>query len=133
MRIKRMFLLSAVFLSICVGWFCVSLSQADEDKAAQPKSKLVLTAEAALEATQAQFQFQQATVEDVYIWSRRLLEAERANGAGQSALTSHVARMANLRKKVAALRMAGAPGGSPDKYFATTFYLLEAKQLEQAQ
>ncbi len=73
----------------------------------------------------------QAGVEDIYLWSRRLMEAEEQDGAGNAAVADHVERMRNLHKKVAALRQTGTKGGSERDFYATAYYLVEAESLQK--
>jgi hypothetical protein len=118
-------------LGICGVWSCASRLRAEADKPGRPKSNLAQAADAALKATEAQYAFQQASVEDVYLWSRRLMEAEMQEGAGNKAIADHVARMQNLHAKVAALFKAGVVGGSEDRFYATAYYLEEAKLMQK--
>jgi hypothetical protein len=132
MRSNRSVWLAIVLVTVCCGRFCSSQSRADGDKPGRPKSKLAQAADAALKATEAQYMFQQASVEDMHLWSRRLMEAEMQEGAGKEAIADHLGRMQKLHTKVAALYQTGVKGGSEDKFYATAFYLEEAKLMQKS-
>jgi hypothetical protein len=83
------------------------------------------------EATNAGYYAGTAPGPDVYVWSRRWLEAERSlakNDRDQlAALTAHWERMQSLYKRVERLYRAGSKGGESEKYFALRFYVAEAE------
>jgi Skp family chaperone for outer membrane proteins len=102
-------------------------SQGDEPQANQDIPEIVKEAEFALRSTDAAYNAGQATVEDMYRWSRRLMEAELANGSNKKAALDHVSRMRDLNTKVEALFKIGAKGGAENHLHATRYYLLEAQ------
>jgi beta-lactamase regulating signal transducer with metallopeptidase domain len=83
------------------------------------------------EATAAGYDAGTAPGQDVYVWSRRWLDAERSlakNNRDQlAALTAHWERMRALYRRVEALYRHGSKGGELEKYFALRFYVAEAE------
>ena len=118
-------------VAICCCWLCVLQSQADEEQVVKSESKLVKAAEEAFKATQAEYQFMQSSPEDVYQWSRRWMEAEMKDGAGDDAIDRHIARMRELQKKIEALYKTGTRGGSLKNFHAANYYLLDAESLKK--
>ncbi|HEV3341975.1 MAG TPA: hypothetical protein VG125_16525, partial [Pirellulales bacterium] len=82
------------------------------------------------EATHASYEVGTEIMSNVYVWSRRWLEAERAlartDAEEIAALEAHRARMKQLMLKIRALYMTGTKGGEMEKFNATRFYLAEA-------
>jgi hypothetical protein len=107
----------------------LSLSHLLADKgAATPKTSPL--AEAALETykcASAEYLTGKTTVEDLYQWSRRLMECEVADGKA-TALADHAARMRQLHDKMDKLFKLGLPPATSFKYNATKFYVLEAEK-----
>jgi hypothetical protein len=134
MNTKRLTIPLVVAVAVCCGWLCLSPSRAQDSGAEDAKSKLVEAAKQTYMSIAAEYQFGQASVEDMYQWSRRLMEAEINSGDGRrlKAQTDHIDRMNELHKKVAALRANGVKGGSTPDYYATMYYLLEAESLREA-
>jgi hypothetical protein len=83
------------------------------------------------EATTAAYNAGTAPGQDVYVWSRRWLEADRnlaKNDRDQlAALTAHWERTHALYKRVEALYRNGSKGGEAEMYFAMRFYVAEAE------
>lgn len=83
------------------------------------------------EATAAGYDAGTAPGQDVYIWSRRWLDAERSLAKNDhhqlAALTAHWERMHTLYRKIEALYRHGSKGGEAEKYFAMRFYVAEAE------
>jgi hypothetical protein len=104
---------------------CAFVAQLQADAADDPtqNEELVEAATAAYQCTQAEYNVNRATVEDVYQWSRRIMKAENSRDAA----AAHVGRMRELHERVSALHQAGAAGGSAQDYESTRFYLLEAR------
>jgi hypothetical protein len=125
MRHKRINLAAVVSLSM--GMVCLSHLRADDPEENQDVPEIVKEAEMAFKCTQAEHQFQQRSVEDLYQWSRRLMEAERASGTNKNAALDHVTRMRQLHEKIEALFKHGVKGGSETDFHATRYYLLEAQ------
>jgi len=91
-----------------------------------------LTADAAhaYEATKASYEVGTSVMADVYVWSRRWLDAERnlaqTDADEIASLRAHRERMKNLFLKVNALFMFRVKGAEPPKFFAAKYYLAEA-------
>jgi hypothetical protein len=118
---------AGMMIGACV---LMALPTSAENEEQNPvESTLVAAARAALEATQARFQVGQASADQIYLWSRRLLEAELASGAGRSVALKHVARMRELSDRAIAAERAGAVGGEPIAVAAARYYLEEANTL----
>ena len=106
-------------------------SGADEARKPDNAAELVDAAKNTLPATIAANIAGQATIEDVYQWSRHLMEAEQAAGkAGASA--DHLQRMENLYQSAEALYQANAKGATVNKALASKFYFLEAQAMNAA-
>ena len=114
-------------ISASLAMVCLPRLQAEDPKPEQEKPEILEAAKAALMATQAEYQFGQADVEDIYAWSRRLMEEEIKHGANKKAALEHVIRMRNLSQRAEALFKHGAKGGTERKYQATRYYHLKAK------
>jgi hypothetical protein len=101
-----------------------------QNAAEQPApSKLVAAAESAFKAAQVMYDVGQVDAEELYRWSRRLLDAQLRAGAGNDAALEHVARMRNLHDRIQILNRAGAGGGENLWLHATAWYLEEAQLL----
>ena len=125
MKINRFAVVGIAGLLSCLGWLCISPAPAEEGIVAPPKT-LAGAAEGAYKATAASYEAGRYTVEDVYRWSKRLMEAQQADGKHFNARTEHLARMAQLHQKVSALYFTASKGGDGASYYATMFYVLEA-------
>lgn len=82
------------------------------------------------EATAASYEMGTEIMANVYVWSRRWLDAERALATSDreelAALKAHRERMKLLMRKVRALYVTGSKGGEAEKYYASRYYLAEA-------
>ncbi|HWB09622.1 MAG TPA: M56 family metallopeptidase [Pirellulales bacterium] len=82
------------------------------------------------QATMTAYMVGEAIMADVYVWSRRWLDAERAIANTEAdeiaALRDHRERMKRLFLQVNALYTDGVRGGERPKFFATKYYLHEA-------
>jgi hypothetical protein len=125
MKINRFTVVGIAGLLSCLGWLCISPASSEEGFAGPPKT-LAEAAEGAYKATSASYEAGRYTVEDVYRWSKRLMEAQQADGKHPNARAEHLARMAQLHKKVSALYFHASKGGDEASYYATMFYVLEA-------
>jgi beta-lactamase regulating signal transducer with metallopeptidase domain len=98
---------------------------------AEAATAMLEAAKKAYEATAAGYDAGTAPLPDLYVWSRRWLEAERNLAKTlkdqRSALMQHWDRMSVTHRKVAAMYFAGSKGGEVEKYYATKFYLAEAE------
>jgi hypothetical protein len=93
-------------------------------------AEMVAAAENALRATMAANEAGRATIEDIYQWSLRLMNAEKGAGKADAA-ADHLKRMDNLHQKADLLYQAKAKGSSVNKVYATQFYFLEAKAMAE--
>jgi hypothetical protein len=118
---------SVFVITSCIFISTLRAAGENEDKAI---SALVEAAQAALETTDAAHQAGQASVEDVYQWSQRLMKAELKAGAGEAAIKDHLARMKNLYDKTDALYQTGSQGGSARNFRSCKYYLLEAEAMK---
>jgi hypothetical protein len=125
MRSDRFTMLGIAGFVACLGWLCISPAASEEGFVAPPKT-LAEAAEGAYKATAASYEAGRYTVEDMYRWSKRLMESQQANGKHPTAKAEHLARMAQLHQKVSALYATGSHGGDEPSYYATMFYALEA-------
>ena len=95
------------------------------------KTAMLEAAKNTLEATKAGYDAGTAPMPDVYVWSQRVAEAERALAKNKrdeiAALMGHWRRMGTLHGKVGALYRAGSKGGEAERFFATKYYLAEAE------
>jgi hypothetical protein len=93
--------------------------------------KLLAAAKQIWEETSSEFEFERVTLADVYMWSRRLSEAERIAARDKQgeldALTGHWKRMRTLHNKIQPLFDAAARGGEAHKLHATSFYVAEVE------
>jgi membrane-bound lytic murein transglycosylase len=126
MRTNRLIVVGIAGLLSCFGWLCISPAPAEQGNASAPKS-LAEAAESAYKATVASYEAGKGTVEDIYRWSRRLMEAQQAEGKNPEAKAAHLARMNKLQQKVEARYMTGSVAGEASAYYATKFYVLEAE------
>ncbi len=92
--------------------------------------KMVDDAAKAYEASKASYDVGTEVMSNVYVWSRRWLEAERALAQTDeeeiAALRAHRERMRRLFLLINAFYTAGTRGGETPKFFATKYYLAEA-------
>ena len=127
MSTNRLFITSGIGLVSVLTLLGVSHLRAEKGDANQQPSPLAAAAFEAYKCTNAEFNLGQATVEDVYQWSHRLMRAEQADGKA-TALADHAERMRGLRDKMEKIFKASIPGVSAFKYHATQYYALEAEQ-----
>jgi hypothetical protein len=121
---------------IAVGLVIAGLSALPSRADVEPQGKakmanpnMVLAARKAKEAALAMHDVGRASLEDVYRWSRRVIEAD--NFAPQS-VADHLALMRNLHARADAMNKAGAPGGEELWLHATAYYVAEAENLAAA-
>lgn len=142
MKTACLFAASAVMI-LLVGTHMKLIAQDDADKsppnsgqqAKEPsvaaKTAMLEAAKKTLEATNAGYDAGTAPMPDVYIWSRRVADAERSLARNKreeiAALMGHWSRMAILNRKVGELYHAGSKGGEVERFFATKYYLAEAE------
>lgn len=95
--------------------------------------EMAKAAEQTYEAFQSAYQAGTATSTDVYIWSRRWLDSQRAlakNHAEQmTALRQHRRRMMKMFLQINALYIEGVKGGEAERFHAAQYYLAEANAL----
>jgi hypothetical protein len=119
-------ILAAIFAICLVGLF-KCLSPAQEGKSIKPSSALAEAANEGYKSALAAFGDGHVTCEDVYRWSRRIMDAELANGRGNSAVANHLDRMKALNNLVMAKWKQSAANISKLDVDATNFFVLEAE------
>jgi hypothetical protein len=100
----------------------------DGDEALKVSENMVVAAQKTLEAKLATFDVGRATLEEVYIWSRRTVEASQYSA---ESVQRHLALMKDLHKRVIAKNRVGAAGGEEEYLHAAEYYLAEAEQLNE--
>jgi hypothetical protein len=86
------------------------------------------SARKAYDAYTTMYEVGQATAEDLYLWSDRLMKAEQADDpASKEPAEAHWKRMRDLHKRIAALHQAGVAGGEESSLAAAEYYLAEAE------
>lgn len=93
-------------------------------KQAGVNQKMIAAAREALKATEAIVEVDRASYEDVYRWSRRVVEAEDFS---PEAIKDHITLMRELHARVAARAKRGLENGDPRILHATEYYLAEAE------
>jgi hypothetical protein len=101
---------------------------------------MVVAAEETYKAESMEYEIDRVPLDNIYVWSRRRLDADNVLIALQhagddkmlraerlEAFERHLARMEKLHERVAALHKAHALGGEASQYHATRFYVAEAK------
>src|SRR5688572_26179582 len=104
-------------LIACASLLFITRSIAEVDT--KPDSKLAAAADEALKSTMAEYEMGKRNVEDIYRWSRRLMEARLAVG-DVGARRDHITRMNDLHRRVDARFKVGAPSASAHDVAATT-------------
>jgi hypothetical protein len=134
MKANRVILLSCISLVVGGSWLYVTHLRADETEGlnSTPNQTLVGFAKEALVATEAAYFVNQASLEEIYEWSKRLMDAELLNGVGDDAVSAHLERMREKHRRAEALFQAGARGVSPKDYAAARYYLMEAESMMAA-
>lgn len=126
MKTQRLTVVSVVGSAMALMLFGVSRVSADTDGTRGKQSDITAAAIEAYKATQASFLTNKTTVEDLYRWSKQVMECERADGNAK-AVDEHTKRMEELHGRIEKYRQTGSPQGSEINYYSTKFYLLEAK------
>ena len=93
---------------------------------AEPDVELATAAKSAYMAVLAAYNTGDSSIDDLYRWSVRWMDAE---GRSQPAKMEHLKRMEYLHRKVSALHAQSAVGGEDATFWATTFYVAEAKSI----
>jgi hypothetical protein len=105
----------------------LSWSAAQEEQPQKATSKTAEAAKEAYAAFETMYQVGKATTEDVYVWSRRWMDAELKNDPmNKQAVEDHWKRMRELHMRVATLHRAGVAGGEASTLAAAEYYLAEA-------
>ncbi|HVX62389.1 MAG TPA: M56 family metallopeptidase [Pirellulales bacterium] len=142
-RMKKACLLGAALALLLAGGAELKLSV--QNAAAQGRAKgdaksevrakaaqvLLQAARKTSEITTKEYDEGTVTLTMVYVWSRRLLDAERALAKNQQedleALQDHRQRMQRLLQKTKALHEKGARGGEEQKLRALEYYVAEVE------
>jgi hypothetical protein len=123
---------AALILVAVGGVLWEARADAEKQPAVKP-SPLLEPAKQAYKGVAAAFDVGTASLADLYHWSRRWMDAEVASAQmpmqKQQAKDAHLERMKNLHGKIAALNQHGIVGGEPEKFYATKYFLEEAKLL----
>ncbi len=120
----------AVSIPLVVVAF-VAYLRADEGDAARRPADLVVAAKDVFEATKTDFEEGKCVIEDVHLWSERLMKAELALGTNAKAVANHADRMRKLYVYMEGLAKANPARGM--RYFLNAkYYRLEAETLEAA-
>jgi hypothetical protein len=117
-------------LCLVVG-FVVKIN-ADEPSMEDNRAELVTAAKEAYEANESNFKQNKVVLDDVYVWSRRLMEAEKLQGTNSNAAADHTKRMRDLNEYV----VLELPKRYPQRpvlllHLQMKYFLLEAER-EQA-
>jgi hypothetical protein len=127
MNAKRLVIVcGAAFISVLTS-LAASQLLADKGAAKPIKSPLTEAAWEAYKCTSADSVVGKAGVEDLYRWSKRVMECESVDGF-RTATADHAARMREMHAKYDMLAKAGRPPGSAFALAATEFYLIEAEK-----
>ena len=105
--------------------------QADEGDAARRPADLVEAAKNVFEATQSDFEQGKCVIEDVHLWSERLMKAEQSLGANANAAADHTDRMRKLYIYMQDLVKAN-PARGVRSYLNAKYYILEAEANQAA-
>ena len=103
------------------------------DLATQEVQNKKNAAQRALEASTAAYDAGTVPLDQVYVWSKHLLESTLELAPVNDRIRvylEHRDRMNQRSAEVSAKHAVGAKGGEPDKYAATLFYLAEADFLQ---
>ena len=129
----KLFSAVAALIMLAIG-AAVWEARADAEKQPAVKpSPLLEPAKQAYKSTTAAYDLGSVGFADLYFWSRRWMDAEVASAntptQQHAAKDAHLERMKNLHGKIAALHKEGIVGGEAEKFYATKYFLEEAKLL----
>jgi hypothetical protein len=117
-----------VFMSmLCLAVGVVVKLKADQTSVEIKRAELVKAAKDAYDATDAAFKQNRCIIEEVYIWSRRLMQAEQLQGANANAAAEHTQRMNDLRDYVLDLREKNPQRSLEHMLLQAKYYVLEAE------
>lgn len=123
---RGQFVVAAILALVSYSaWFYLSPTKAQQGGPYKAKS-IVVAADGAYQAANDRFFANKATVEDVYLWSQRLMKAQEADGKHPNAKADHLSRMENLQELITERYKSGVPGIDKFELSATSFYVLEA-------
>ncbi len=132
MTIRRLTVLASLALAV-VTVFLVNAgmrAQQAEPQATTAAARMIDSARSALEAARTMYEVGKVPADEIYQWSRRLMEAEiKADPANRDAVAAHVQRMRDLLVRVKSLFDAGSAGGEQLTLDAVTYYVAEAESL----
>ena len=101
---------------------------AQEDQPPKPSSKMADSARKAYVAYNVMYGVGQAMPEEIYRWSRRLMEAElKADPTSKEPAKDHWKRMRDLQNRISTLNKVGAVGGEECHAAAAEYYVAEAE------
>jgi hypothetical protein len=121
-----------VQLVVCLSILCVVAGvvvklKADESSVEIKRTELVKAAKDAYDATDAAFKQNRCIIEEVYIWSRRLMQAEQLQGTNANAAAEHSRRMSDLRDYVLDLKEKNPQRSLQHMYLQSKYYIVEAE------
>jgi hypothetical protein len=121
----RHFGLTAGGLSIGALLICSSYAAVEPGtQRSEVDMRMAAAAKETLKATRALHEVGRASVEDVYRWSQRTLEAEHSS---DQAVKEHLDLMRDLHARAVAAKRAGAEGGEENILHATEYFLAQAE------
>ena len=125
-------ILCAVAVVAYSGISAGQLGAADATESSSPESRMADAAKHTYEARLAAYAAGTIQgIDQVYIWSRRWMEADlklaAAPGEQRKIYMAHLERMKWLNRETAAKFNVGARGGEAEKFSATEYYLAEAE------
>jgi hypothetical protein len=123
---KRRTTLAALVLMLCLVVGFVAKLNADETAAEVKRAELVTAAKKAYESKEADFKNFRCLADEVYVWSRRLMQAEQLQGTNANAAAEHLTRMRDLNDFVLDLEE-NNPQRAGTIHLQTKYYLLEAE------
>ena len=106
---------------------CSSYAEPDPfDEGGRVNEKMVAAAQATLDATRAVYEVGGASLEDVYRWSRWVMEADQFSPLS---VKKHTELMEQLHRVALAKMKVAAVGGEEHIVHATEYYLAEAESI----
>jgi hypothetical protein len=124
---------SAMALTMsCVVVGLVVKINADETSVDARRAELVTVARKAYESIEADFKQNRVVIDDVYMWSRRLMQAELQQGTSANAAAEHTQRMSNLNDYVLEQMQTNPKWAGRKLHLQSEYYLLDAKLGEAA-
>ena len=122
-----------VAMMLMVGLVSCARERDEKTEAVDPGLALVRSAETAYKSHSLAYEAGTADFENLYLWSRRWMDAElryeKDPSKRRSSMEAHRERMSTLHKRVEAAFQAGAEGGEANKLAAASYYVAETDRL----